>query len=525
MKKQELLKKITLIMAMISIFLILVWVIFYLLTIGIIRRNLTQITEAGSNNLIERAEEELLSLQYTSESIGGSEQALAAVTAASTLDFYDKCAELSALTDTRFANNDPADNIVLFHANGSYYRLRGSISNTALKRTYYLMEGEAARTIAISSHGNHYIGSCYVIQKNGKKAGYIVAFMEQSGIERILDVYHDLDYLGVALLSADQILYSNRDLRVDDLDNVKTNAVFYKEKEIGLSGFRLLVYSERSLTKWLSAYFSIALPAMTLLFIAVMSFSIRYLKRSIADSIELEKERSLIALLKKQISAHFTVNTLNDVRSLIQKGEQESARQICSRLSVLLRYANATDEYITLLKEFWVLEQYVGIMQMRYPGRIHADIEADDEFENILIPRMLLQPIVENAIQHGLAGRTGTITVAADIGDDEVIITVTDDGAGMNEEQLKLLNEGLGAPHDPEKDDLTHIALKNIQHRIHIVCGDAYGLTICSCCAKTSSSPYVPSETDTTSETVPVKTQKRQGTVVTVRLPLIIAGS
>jgi len=90
-------------------------------------------------------------------------------------------------------------------------------------------------------------------------------------------------------------------------------------------------------------------------------------------------------------------------------GEKEPAAHICDELSTLLRYANAGDEYISLLEEFYVLRQYVGIMQARFPGKI----EEEDYFDEVYVPRMLLQPLVENAIQHGLNG-AGKVRVSAE---------------------------------------------------------------------------------------------------------------
>jgi sensor histidine kinase YesM len=209
---------------------------------------------------------------------------------------------------------------------------------------------------------------------------------------------------------------------------------------------------------------------------------------------DLEKERTLVSLLKKQISAHFTVNTLNVVRALINKGEKATAARICDELSTLLRYANAGDEYISLLEEFYVLEQYIGIMQARYPGRIEADFEEDDAFADIVIPRMLIQPIIENAVVHGLSGKSGKVKISADAGTD-LTITVSDDGIGMNEATLQALRAGIESDEGVESPELKHMALKNIERRIKMVCGSEYGLKI--------------------------ESKRDEGTRVMVRLPLI----
>ena len=140
-----------------------------------------------------------------------------------------------------------------------------------------------------------------------------------------------------------------------------------------------------------------------------------------------------------------------------------------------------------------MLEQYVGIMKARYPGRIEADFEMDDAFDEIFIPRMLIQPIIENAIVHGFQGRPGKVSVSAEIGDNEIAITVEDNGVGMSKDALEKLRESIREDENRERSGLNHVALSNIEHRIKMVCGSEYGLDI--------------------------ESEQGRGTKVTVRLP------
>ncbi len=192
---------------------------------------------------------------------------------------------------------------------------------------------------------------------------------------------------------------------------------------------------------------------------------------------EVEKERTLISLLKKQINAHFTVNTLNVVRALINKNDKEQAIIICDNLSSLLRYANAADEYISLSEEFMILSQYVAIMQIRYPNMITFEVEEDDDYSEIQVPRMLIQPIIENSIIHGLLLKPGVITVRARVSD-KIEIDVVDNGVGMSKEKEEAVSDSLMYADSFDESDLNHIALVNIQRRINMICGPKYGLSI-----------------------------------------------
>ena len=473
MKKNKLPVNIILSMIMLSISLVVLWIIFYYATLGMIRRNMRLQTETSSDAIISAVEEKLQTLENTAFELSHDPQILKICTSKNTLSFYDAAASY----DRKIKD---ADNAVLFRSDGSYYRMKGNISNTTLKRCFYLMEQKNGYIVTVTSNNNSYICSYRSVISDNSEVGAVAALIDRSRIERILGMFNDLDYLGVALLSSDHILCSNRDIQPDDLNDIRTDALYVKEKGIGLSGCKLLVWCDGTLSESLSSYFRIALPVTIAILIPVIIFFMFFLRRSVATAIELDKERTLLSLLKKQISAHFTVNTLNVVRALINKDDKEAAANICNELSTLLRYANAGDEYISLPEEFFVLRQYIGIMQARYPDKIDVDIEDDDLPDEHLIPRMLLQPVIENAITHGLEGKKGTIRIYVEDKTDHILIHICDNGKGISPEDLEELRQQINSSDSLESHELEHVALKNIQRRIHMVCGEEYGITISS---------------------------------------------
>jgi sensor histidine kinase YesM len=232
-------------------------------------------------------------------------------------------------------------------------------------------------------------------------------------------------------------------------------------------------------------FFGVSLVITIMIFaMIIISFASRmsrdYVRMQVKD-LQIKKEENYLFLLKKQINAHFTVNTLSAVRTLIKKGELEEAGEISDGLSFLLRYANAGEENIDLMEELFTLDRYAGIMKIRYPGKFKLLIEPDEECENVCIPRMLLQPILENAIVHGLASNSGTIRILASAGEDTVI-KIMDTGCGIEKEALKELNLKLdSAASDDEIDDGIEEhgkALINIQKRIYMLFGEGYGVTV-----------------------------------------------
>ena len=129
---------------------------------------------------------------------------------------------------------------------------------------------------------------------------------------------------------------------------------------------------------------------------------------------------------------------------------------------------------------------------------IDIDIDEEDFFEEILVPRMLLQPIVENAISHGLAGSKGKISVSAQVTGEDLFIKITDNGKGMSKEKLSEVKKTIIDADNieiNEPKELRHISLQNIERRIKTECGDKYGIDIAS--------------------------EPGEGTEVTVHLPMI----
>lgn len=222
---------------------------------------------------------------------------------------------------------------------------------------------------------------------------------------------------------------------------------------------------------------------------------------------EITRQRSLIIALKKQINAHFVINVLNVIKVLAEKvrmkeiirnqktgtredlgmsipeeSEIEKVSEMCDGLSFLLRYANSEDEFITGMEEFFVLQKYITIMEIRYFNKFDAEVDIDDRLEQLSLPRMLMQPIVENALIHGLQAKKGRgmLKVSSRFEEDTVILEVSDNGVGMTKEQLELLQDKIRnvAEERWENKGTEHIALPNIQMRVESYYGKDYGLTI-----------------------------------------------
>lgn len=198
---------------------------------------------------------------------------------------------------------------------------------------------------------------------------------------------------------------------------------------------------------------------------------------------ERRKREAELAMLQAQINPHFLFNVLNSLRmKMLQRGDGESAEMISS-MSRLMRMSIASrDDRITLHEEIGIVIDYVKLMNMRQREPIELSVQAANETFLEEVPRFMLQPIIENSIIHGFGQRAGHITIAARIAGRSLVITIEDDGVGMEFERLKELRARLaGKPGEAAEHHrlrLSGIGLQNVVERLRMIFGSSFVLNI-----------------------------------------------
>lgn len=187
-------------------------------------------------------------------------------------------------------------------------------------------------------------------------------------------------------------------------------------------------------------------------------------------------------VLQSQIQPHFLFNIHMCVDGLLEQGEVDKAREMLSSLDMLLR--DSTDKMnslIPLRDEMQMLNHYLTLQNMRMGEALSVVIGDWSPYENMLVPKLLLQPIVENAIQHGLTGITwrGELEISFDSIDGKLHIWIRDNGRGIPEETLHSLERG-GAGLAPSQRGMVSIGLDNVRSRIKSLYGEECGLYIFS---------------------------------------------
>jgi len=202
-----------------------------------------------------------------------------------------------------------------------------------------------------------------------------------------------------------------------------------------------------------------------------------HLKRLIERNTEQEKQRrrTELALLQAQINPHFLYNTLDTIIWLIESGEISEAVKMVGSLSNYFRFSLSRGQnVITLEEEQQHIRSYLEIQQMRYRDLMEYQIDIPDELKSYTLPKLTLQPLVENALYHGIKirRRKGLIRVTGRMQGDHLILEVADDGCGMTPERLEEVRASLvdGRPEG--------FGLRTVHQRIQILFGADYGLRL-----------------------------------------------
>jgi two-component system sensor histidine kinase YesM len=198
--------------------------------------------------------------------------------------------------------------------------------------------------------------------------------------------------------------------------------------------------------------------------------------------IRLREKEAQLSALQSQIHPHFIYNTLEAINMMaIQAGNFEISDTVHA-LGQFFRYTiGKYDSMVTLKEEMDSVKAYMMIQKIRYSSRLHLILDADPETEEIPVPRLVLQPLLENAIKHGFGDmkRNGTIWVTAHRFGDELLLTVRDDGKGLTDEEIRQLQRSLKKDALPEISGRNSgLALWNINQRLVLLYGPEYGIEI-----------------------------------------------
>ena len=199
-------------------------------------------------------------------------------------------------------------------------------------------------------------------------------------------------------------------------------------------------------------------------------------------AMQLHLRESELSALQSQINPHFLYNTLECMRSIGLYYESPEIVSISTAMADIFRYSIKGSPMVALEEELRIIRQYMNIIDVRFDGRFHAETDCTPETLSCIIPKMILQPLVENAIYHGLEPQKGDgmVTIRARLHNEELVVVVQDDGIGMAPEEVDRLRAALASPNAAIDRSFAKrsIGLANIAQRIHLFSRDRCAIEI-----------------------------------------------
>jgi signal transduction histidine kinase len=183
--------------------------------------------------------------------------------------------------------------------------------------------------------------------------------------------------------------------------------------------------------------------------------------------LEAQLAMTRLQVLQAQIHPHFVLNSLNAIAGLVQIGERDRAFDAIGRLGELLQVAlrNGTDINMTLGEEIDFLQRYLKLCELRFESQFHYSVSVPDALRTRRMPALIVQPLIENALRHGMQPpRPLTVNLRAYECDGSIVIEVEDDGNGISVESAEILRAGHG--------------LANVAERLQLFFGDAASLRL-----------------------------------------------
>ena len=222
-----------------------------------------------------------------------------------------------------------------------------------------------------------------------------------------------------------------------------TRVMLFPDGPIASGCWRCLATESLSQLGWL---------LMTYLFFVGLAHALAYRRESEARALNASRLETSLAeaqlqALQRQVHPHFLFNTLNTIAGLM-RSDVNAADRMIDQLGDLLRMTlhASGSQVVTLSEELDTLRTYLDIEETRLGGRLSVSMQIDPDTQDALVPNLLLQPLVENAVRHGVAphARAGRITVATTTNESQLTITIRDNGDGVPSDRLTALNHGVG---------------------------------------------------------------------------------
>gem|GEM_PF-1010266 len=522
------------------------WFGYYTLAYRSVSNSAKENAELAALRLLDQVSAEFSQMYNIAGVIAGSASVRDFLSSSTSEEFYNKVQAVEEIIRTAAYPISLVDSVVTINTWGDYYRFTGSLSNAACESLHEKVRETGNLHAIIALDGNlFFCHAAAVYSFSGQAPGRVGTVILLTNLNRTRKALTEplLSGADMAVIQDDIILLSNiveiEGKHEADVESayavvsrkaidgtnlsiaaaIQNEALFPNRALFLLTSFlllALLLIAVIALYRYLSGYIvrpmasviggvaalggdlSGRLPEMPALgkpdFQALVLAINGLIGRGEQYGNELtDKQQKLFAaeilqrdmrigLLISQIDAHFVVNAVKCIQTLALRGDSERAGEMADGLARIIKHRHTGDALCNLFVEFEMIEKYVALMNIRHDGKFSAEYDVDDRLTSHHIPGLVLQPVVENALTHGLQNKEvgAVLHIRGFASGDAVVLEVSDNGSGIAPVKLKSIQNMLetidieGFP-DP---GLSGVSLSNIQRRIRLRFGGEYGLAV-----------------------------------------------
>lgn len=485
MKSSTLRKRFTIVLIVQAILILLLWLYYHYTTLDSINQSAHENAALSADVLLNEISGEFEHMRAVCGAIAGSVYVQDFLAETNVSDYYEKAVAVSEIVNKTAFPISASDSVVTVSAGGEYYRFSGALSNAACEKLYTTFKGEgAAYTIIELDNTAYFCHSSPVLiteRRQPKHIGNVVMLISAAKTRRLLES-GDTSDTDMLILHDNTVLLSSKP-DIEGKSESELKAIYDNLLLASVEGTSLQVGAAINNTKAKAEsrrflLLSVVIIALMLCAIFLMH---GYLSKEINVTLN-RTERYHMGLMNRQINTHFIMNTLIFIKSLASSGDNDKAALATDELIKLIKHMQSGDTLVNIFLEMEIAESYINLMNIRYADKFIAEFDVDDALSEYRMPGFILQPIVENALTHGLQSKANDcrLTIYGKRDKDKVLLQVTDNGIGMSQEQLHDLRDKLSHCHEGDfaESSLHGVALCNIQRRIRTLYGEDCGITI-----------------------------------------------
>ena len=462
------------------------WFFCYMTIFSNVRENTAEMVTLISNNLVDKLNGEFSRMKTATSTIAASVYVQDFLSETDKNAYYEKVGAVSEIIRKATYTHMGEDSVITITDDGAFYRFTGSVSNNAISRLHQdILSGMAVYSVAeLDGAGYFCMVSPVYARGTGPETpiGYVVALSHLAKVHRMLDTPDTARGIDTAVILDDTVLFSsNPELEGKSADEL--NRLYGSVTVTDVTGSSL--HAAAAVTKDALRYgeqLFISVAGITLVFLLITVFVLsRVLSAQIVSPTMRNADDMRMGLLQTQIDAHFVVNTIDCIRGLAEKGQTDKIVTASENLADMLKSRHDPEAEANVIAQMADIQRYVDIMNIRRGDKFDVTLDADDLFR-YRMPSQILQPLVENALTHGLGNKPDDcrLTVTGTLENNCIRFDVADNGKGIPPVQLAALQDVLDTADDWESThySLKGVALVNIQRRIRAECGEEYGLTL-----------------------------------------------